>query len=126
MRNFSLLAGFVLLVFISGCTSHGLYIQNISADKSVYHSAEIMNLTAQLYAESDMDNVTVTVSGINNRFNAEMEMNLKKGLNELSFTYTLPGCNVCGGIRAGDYNLSCVVRYKNISIEDSTIINIQQ
>ncbi len=117
----------IVLVFISGCTSQagGISLKTISTDKAVYHSAELMNLSAQLYAESSL-NVTVVVNGIENRFNVEKEISLNKGDNELSFTYALPGCNVCGGISAGDYNLSFTVRYKNLTIEDSTIINIQQ
>jgi hypothetical protein len=125
MRNI-LLLGMVLLVFISGCTSQGIVINNISTDKSVYHSAEVMNLTARIYSEAELENVTVAVYGIDGRFNTEKNLDLEKGVNELSFTYTLPRCNVCGGIRAGDYNLSFSVRYKNITTVDSTIINIQQ
>jgi hypothetical protein len=114
------------LVLVSGCTTQAeVSLKNLATDKAVYHSAEIMNLSAQLYSDMPL-NVTVVVSGIDNRFNVEKEISLEKGSNELSFTYTLPRCNVCGGIRAGDYNLSFTVRYKNISIEDSRIINIQQ
>jgi hypothetical protein len=125
MRKLLLLC---LIVFISGCTSQagGISIKNISTDKSVYHSSDVMNLSIQLYAEAPIDNITVVVNGIDNRFNVEKEISLEKGNNEWSFTYTLPRCNVCGGIMAGNYSLSFTVRYKNLTIEDSTIINIQQ
>ena len=139
MRNLLLAAMITMIIFVSGCTSQGIAIETVSTDKAVYHSSietvstdkavyhssDIMNLSVQLYAEAPL-NVTVAVNGIDNRFNVEKEVSLKKGDNEVSFTYTLPRCNVCGGIRAGDYNLSFTVRYKNLTIEDSTIINIQQ
>ena len=125
-----LLVGIIGLVFISGCTEQiggvNISLKNVSADKAVYHSSDLMNLTVAIYSESDLENVTVAAEGINGRLNTEKTVDLKKGINEVSFTYTLPRCNVCGGISAGDYNMVCTVRYKNITIEDSTIINIQQ
>ena len=120
------LALFFCLVLISGCVSSEIEIREVSADKEVYHSAEVMNLTAEIYSSSGITNITVIASGVNNRFIEEKSMDLKQGLNKVSFTYTLPRCNVCGGISPGDYNLSFTVRYKNITVEDSTVINIQQ
>lgn len=125
---FLVVLGMMGLIFISGCTEQTkvFSLKNISTDKAVYHSSDVTNLSIVIYSDSNLENVTVMTNGINGRLNTERVLNLKKGVNEVSFTYTLPRCNVCGGIRAGDYNLSCTVTYKNITVENSTMINIQQ
>jgi hypothetical protein len=125
---FLIVLGMMELVFISGCTeqSSTFSLKNISTDKEVYYSSDVMNLTIMIYSNADLENVTVVASGINGRFDAEKVLNLKKGSNEISFAYTLPRCNVCGGISAGNYTLSCSVTYKNTTVIDSKMINIQQ
>ena len=125
-----IILGIIFLVFIAVSLEQAgvekIYIKNISTDKAVYHSSDVMNLSLSIYSNSDLENVTVTANGINKKFNAAKTLELKKGSNDVSFIYTLPRCNVCGGISAGDYNLSCIISYKNISVEASTMINIQQ
>ncbi len=103
-----------------------ILLQNVSADKDVYHSAEVMNLTVLVYSSSDAENVTVTANGINGRLNIEKTLNLDAGENGVSFTYKLPRCNVCGGIRAGTYDLTCEVSYGNMTIKNSTSVQIVQ
>jgi len=101
-------------------------LKNLSTDKVLYHSSENVNFTAMIYSESDLKNVTIIATGINGRLNEKKILNLKTGINEVSFNYNLPKCNVCGGISAGDYSLNCDVIYKNITAEKSITINIQQ
>ena len=119
------------LFFISGCVTEKeevitLSLKNLSTGKALYHSAENVNLTAMIYSESDLENVTIIATGINGRLNEKKILNLKTGINEVSFSYNLPKCNVCGGISAGNYSLNCDVIYKNITAEKSIAINIQQ
>lgn len=119
------------LSFISGCVTgqeEGVTIslKNISTDKILYHSSENVNLTAMIYSKSDLENVTVIANGINGRLNKKKILDLKKGINKVSFSYKLPRCNVCGGISAGDYELNCEVIYKNITEKESIAISIQQ
>ena len=99
---------------------------NISTDKAVYHSMELVNINAEIYSNVNVSDATVTVKGINGRLNKERILNLSEGANELSFTYKLPKCNVCGGISAGIYNLSCEVMYENVTVRDSVGVSIQQ
>lgn len=101
-------------------------LNNISTDKVVYHSSDVMNFSAVIYSNLNLENVTVMVKGINGRLNEKKILNVSEGTNEIFFTYELPRCNVCGGIRAGDYDLECELIYKNITIKDSIRINIQQ
>ncbi len=74
-RLLFLIVLFVGLIFISGCTMEGREIKvslnNLYADKEVYHSAEVMNLTAIIYSDSDLENVGVKAKGINGRLNKE-------------------------------------------------------
>ena len=69
---------------------------NVSTDKGVYHSSELLNINAVMYSNADVSDATVTVKGINGRLDKERNLNLSEGVNELSFTYKLPKCNVCG------------------------------
>jgi len=128
---FLIILGIIGLALISGCvTEQGegiiISLKNLSTDKALYHSSENVNLTAVIYSKSDLKNVTVIATGINGRLNEQKILDLKTGINEIHFNYKLPRCNVCGGISAGDYNLSCEVIYKNITIKKSIAINIQQ
>jgi len=108
----------ILLITIS--------LKNLSTGKALYHSSENISITAEIYSNSALENVTVMANGINGRLNEQKILDLKKGINEIYFSYKLPRCNVCGGIRAGNYNLSCRVIYKNITAEKSITTNIQQ
>jgi len=103
-----------------------ILLQNVSADKDVYHSAEVMNLSVLVYSSSHVENVTVTANGINGRMNIEKTLNLDAGENGMSFTYKLPRCNVCGGIRAGTYDLTCEVSYGGMTVKNSTSVQIVQ
>jgi len=103
-----------------------IFIENISTDKTTYYSSELVNLDIAIYSNSGTKDTIVKVEGINGRFNKERILDLEKGINEISFSYELPRCNVCGGIKAGDYILNCEVIYENINVEDSTTISIQQ
>jgi len=126
----------IILIFLSGNTTNKnaikqeegvkISMKNFSADKEVYHSSEVLNLTVIVYSNSNIENATAIVNGINGRLNEKRVLNLNNGINEVYFTYKLPRCNVCGGISAGDYNLSCEVTYENITINNFTVINIQQ
>ena len=103
-----------------------IFIENISTNNIVYHSAELMKLNISIYSTSNLQKAVVKVSGINGRLNEEKIVNLKEGINEVYFNYQLPRCNVCGGIKAGDYEINCEVSYRNLTSEKSIKINIQQ
>ncbi len=132
MKNLFLISLVIIgLIIISGCVTEQeegitISLKNLSTDKALYHSSENVNLIAMIYSKPALENVTIIATGINGRLNEKRILNLKKGINEIHFNYKLPRCNVCGGIRAGDYNLSCRVIHKNITAEKSITINIQQ
>ncbi|MFH1125540.1 MAG: hypothetical protein V1703_00300 [Candidatus Altiarchaeota archaeon] len=95
-------------------------------DRSVYHSSEILNFSINVESNSNLWNVTFRVGGVDGRMKEERMVDLKSGVNEVSFTYKLPRCNVCGGIGAGSYGINCEISYGNVSINKSTTVDIQQ
>ena len=101
-------------------------ITKVSADKDIYHSAELMNLSVLIHSSSDIEDVVVTAKGVSGRMNLQRTLNLSAGENGVSFTYTLPRCNVCGGIGEGTYDLSCEVSYGNKTVNNSTSVQIVQ
>ena len=101
-------------------------ILSLSADKDIYHSAELMNLSVLIHSSSDVEDVVVTAKGVSGRMNLQRTVNLSAGENDMSFTYTLPRCNVCGGIREGTYELGCEVSYGNKTVNNATSVQIVQ
>ncbi|MEA3343458.1 MAG: hypothetical protein U9Q92_04785 [archaeon] len=131
MKKIMFLAISVML--ISGCVNESediedarISLNNVSVDKAVYHSSEVVNLVMEIYSSTNAQNVTVTAKGIGGRFNKRRVLNLTEGVNELSFAYKLPRCNVCGGIREGKYNLSCEVISGSATIKDYVTVDILQ
>ena len=101
-------------------------VAGVSTDKAVYHSAELLKLDVVVDSNMPLENAKVTASGINGRMNLEKTINLTEGENPVSFEYTLPKCNVCGGIAAGKYEISCGVSYGNLTSGNSTLVEILQ
>jgi hypothetical protein len=103
-----------------------LEIVNVTSDKNLYHSSEVMTLKVSVYAGKDLQDVNVTANGVVNRLNATRIVNLTRGVSEVPFVYTLPKCNVCGGISAGYYNITGGVVYGNTTLANYTQIVILQ
>ena len=101
-------------------------IEDITTDKAIYHSSEFLNLNVKIRSNSDLEDVIVKVEGIRGRFKGEEILGVKEGITDVPFSYKLPRCNVCGGIKAGDYTLDCEILYKDIVLRNSITINIQQ
>ena len=103
-----------------------IFIEEVTTDKAIYHSSEVVNINVKIRSNSNLKDVLIKTEGVSNKLNGEKILDIKKGLNEISFSYKLPRCNVCGGIREGDYVLGCMVIYGNVVAENSTKISIQQ
>ncbi|MCC7571364.1 hypothetical protein KO465_08605 [Candidatus Micrarchaeota archaeon] len=100
---------------------------NLSADKSLYHSAEKMNLVIDVQSNVDATNVSLACSGIQNRFKYSKIVNLSFGINEFETSYTLPRCNVCGGIKQGTHEIKCSVsKGDDATVEKTLEIEIKQ
>ena len=44
-------------------------LENISTDKMVYHSSEIVNFNVAIYSNADLADAVVTVNGVGGRMN---------------------------------------------------------
>ena len=101
-------------------------VSNLSTDKELYHSADVMNLSITIYSMSELQGVQVTANGINNKMNMLKTVNLSSGENTFHFIYRLPRCNVCGGIGAGRYDIRCEVIHGNTSVKNTTYVELRQ
>ena len=102
------------------------HIQSIFTDKKLYRSSEIVNLDLTIFATGNLKDVAVKIMGIKNKLNQEKVLDIIEGENNISFSYQLPKCNVCGGISAGEYPIDCEVNYSGLAINDSITIDVQQ
>jgi len=134
-RNFLFSAFLVLVLFFSGCIESGgevtenptpAEIQTLQADRPLYHSAEVMNISVVVYSSTSLENVNVTLTGVNNRINELKVVNLTPGENSMLFTHQLPSCNTCGGIKPNNYDIYAIVEYDNVTVKKYITINIQQ
>jgi hypothetical protein len=103
-----------------------LRLVGMQPDREVYHSAETMNLVLEVWASRDVTNVTLKGAGIGGRIDVDRQVNLTEGINELHVTHTLPKCNVCGGISAGTYPVTCTLTRGNLSVNGTVEIEIRQ
>jgi hypothetical protein len=85
-----------------------------------------MNLSIKIFSASALEGAEIHASGISGRMNLKKTANLSEGENEFTFTFTLPSCNVCGGIRSGTHDIECGVTYGNTVIKNTTSVEIQQ
>jgi hypothetical protein len=116
---------------MSGCTTYEISslrveLKDLITDKPLYHSAETMNITAIVDSNQVLENVTVSVQGLKGKLNLKENFNLEKGLNQISLTYRLPRCNVCGGINEGDYDIKFEISYGEMELVDQITIRIRQ
>lgn len=110
----------------NGSNARRVAVINYSADRPVYHSAEVLNVTFFVHSSGSSENVSVRLRGLNGRLNEVRFFNLTDGVNVMWVAYKLPRCNVCGGIRAGVYNITYVVEDGKTSMNGSLVVDIRQ
>ena len=133
-----------ILLLITGCAEQKIAQQKsedttastqqlsaaIETDKETYHSSEMMSINITLSSNTDIENASVRIYGIEasgNRIDISKQTNIKQGKNTVNFEYTTPKCNTCSGIKPGTYQLNTEVMQKGeIIAKTSKDINIQQ
>jgi len=117
------------VVLLAGCVttpiSDSVEIENVTTENGTYHSGEIMNITVVLKSATDVSGVYANVSGITNKRGRNMlfkeaTTNLTRGLNNVTFAYTMPACSSCSGISEGTYHFNASVVYGNVTVGNST------
>lgn len=99
-------------------------ILELKPDASVYHSADIINLTVTVHSAQNI-NGTLFLDGVNGRFHQESPFTVSAGKTVKHITHRLPSCNVCGGIRPGNYSITARLVYDS-EINDTVFITINQ
>ncbi|MEA2054265.1 MAG: hypothetical protein U9O96_03995 [Candidatus Thermoplasmatota archaeon] len=125
-----LIFAFIMISFIlSGCIlySHtsSTKIVSITPDKTVYHSGDRMTLYITLKSSDIIKNVTVNATGLENRIgqillHESKVTNLVKGINNVTFEYTLPSCSPCNKLDPGTYPIDVTISYDGKIIAQST------
>ena len=112
-------------------TSPELRIVSLTTDKQVYHSNDKMEIMLEIFASNDVENVDVKVFGIkdrgdNYRLNKVEKQNLTSGINTLTFPYKTPSCYGCSGIKAGLYQITTLVSYDDMVMNESVEIEMKR
>ncbi|MBD3248905.1 hypothetical protein GF336_02560 [Candidatus Woesearchaeota archaeon] len=119
----------IFLFFLPiGCTDVELVNPDISSitlstDKNLYHSDELMNITASIQSNIESENLILRIYGIysgRNRLDSSKTINLKKGMNMESIQYKTPRCTGCAGIRPGTYQINAQLKYNNTLIANAS------
>jgi len=120
----------IILIFLAGCTIQGKVIQSpsleilsLKTDKDLYHSGEIINITADVSSPVNLDNVKVRFYGIYSRtyrLDKTETISPNQGENTITTAYTAPRCYGCSGISPGTYQISVDVVYNNQTLASSS------
>ena len=129
MKGLLVVAFVVILLFLSGCILHSrtssVKIISITPNKEVYHSREHMTINISLESSDIMKNATINVTGLKNRIGQILlhkfrVVNLVKGINNITFEYTLPSCSSCEKLDPGTYPINVTVSYNGKIIAKGT------
>ncbi|MCW1296941.1 MAG: hypothetical protein OH319_04640 [Candidatus Parvarchaeota archaeon] len=98
---------------------------NISTDKEVYYSNELMNIKIEIMTEKEIKDVYMMTYGIVDNFgryrlNDTRLLNISAGKNLITFEYRTPSCYGCAGISPGNYTLVAVMMNGNDTIANAT------
>src|SRR4030042_6097261 len=91
---------------------------NATANKSIYSSYEQVILNIELFSNQDLRDVLVEATGITSRLNRDYfkqnkSVDLQKqSAQKISFSQTLPSCNSCSGLSAGNYTITITADYQ--------------
>lgn len=103
-----------------------LDVASVKTDKDIYHSAEVMKIMAVVNAQEAVPGAVVTATGVNGKMSLSQTLDLSAGGNEVQFQYQLPRCNVCGGIREGNYTCTLSASRGSSSSSQDFVVEIMQ
>jgi len=122
MAGEKLLAFSVLvMVFLPGCildfgNSGAVSVKIISVGEKdmVWHFGERVTLNVTVKSSTLLDNVTITIAGLKNKLN-QMKLykstviELAKGTDIISFSYSVPTCSPCNRLDPGVYYVNATI-----------------
>ena len=101
MRRKLLLAVVMIAILPAGVQNAfavaSVRIVSFGTDKDIYHLGEKMNISLVLYAQREINNVSVSVKGMKSRAGSNLislsrSVNLSAGENEITFESSVPRC----------------------------------
>jgi hypothetical protein len=139
MRKKILLA--VLIVAVIGLIFLGLSafvipvnagIVNVTTDKGLYHSNEVMTITVTITSSGNLTNATIKFDGLRDHYGRErlshdLTTDLPTGEINLTYDYNLPSCSICAGLSPGMYSFKVSLIHDNSVLSNMThSIRIEQ
>jgi hypothetical protein len=130
-KNTLIIIGVIALVIIIGGilvargglagSGNDVSITSFQTDKNLYHSKELMKLQIGISSGAYIENVTVHLWGITDRYgdthmNKDFNLALSPGTTTIAYEYLLPNCSKCSGIDPGDYPINVKVSRDNAPI----------
>jgi len=100
-------------------------ITAVTTDKDLYHSREVMKIAIFLNSSQKMDDTTVRIVGIQDRFGKmrlshTMPANISSGPAVLTYDYPLPACSSCSGLKNGVYEINVTLVRNGVIISTMT------
>lgn len=94
---------------------------SVSTDKDIYKSLETMTITVSVDYFAHLNDTLVRVRGVTSSrgshlLNRENTVGLSPGVNNITFTYTVPSCSACSGISPGPYYINATVTRGNLTL----------
>ncbi|MCD6590799.1 MAG: hypothetical protein J7K72_02400 [Candidatus Aenigmarchaeota archaeon] len=85
-------------------------IFNLSSNKEIYHSSDEMQLTLTIKASMNIENLTIKIRGVKDRFGhyrikTEKVINLTEPESTEIFKFRVPSCYGCAGVSPGEYKI---------------------
>jgi uncharacterized protein (DUF58 family) len=112
-----LLAAVAVILFLLPPEPPRAEITAVTTDKDRYHSNEVMNITISVHADRTMDNTTLSIEGIQDRFgrmrlSKTLPASLSAGPANITYDFRLPSCSSCAGLLPGTYEIN-VTLFRN-------------
>jgi len=119
MRRKLLLAVVMIAILPAGVQNAfavaSVRIVSFGTDKDIYHLGEKMNISLVLYAQREINNVSVSVKGMKSRAGSNLislsrSVNLSAGENEITFESSVPRCGCA--VTYGNKFINATVAYE--------------
>ena len=117
------------LLFLVGCTieaqdTFSIDSVELTTDKDIYHSNEIIQITSNINSPAEIKNATIHFYGIHasrNRLEKTMYQDLTSGENIVTYEFQAPRCYGCAGVKPGTYKINVDVIYNEQVLSTKTI-----
>jgi hypothetical protein len=109
----AVVAAIVMILYLSlhPAVSSPPAITEVTTDKELYHSREVIKIAIFLNASQETDDTTVRIVGIRDQFGRmrlshTMPATISSKPAVLTYEYPLPHCSSCSGLKNGVYEIN--------------------